>query len=240
MAQPVRVSDDPSSLTRWVVAHPALWGLFSGLAALCVFRLFDGEYPVAWLAASARFGSFNYVLWRRLRPWAPTAGLRSATLSQDGTSIAPNCRYTPAGRDASPTEWRPAAFGRRHQAGVRGQWATRLLDVVIGHLVGVVRCREGQAAADASACEHPGARLGAFAELTSSVPCRRLGPSDGNARDPESEPTTVTAVVVVCRSVRRWVAARSSGSTTVLLETPATSLTSGSEVGNGEQWHRVP
>ena len=52
-------------------------------------------------------------------------------------------------------------------------------------------------------------------------------------------PGTMTAVVLVCRNVRGWVAPRSSDHTTVSLETPATSLTNGSEVGNGEQWHRV-
>jgi hypothetical protein len=69
MGQSAEMSEDPSSLTRWVVAHPALWGLLSGLAVLAAaIGLFRGDHPVAWVGASAAFGVFNYVLWRRRGP----------------------------------------------------------------------------------------------------------------------------------------------------------------------------
>jgi hypothetical protein len=62
--------------------------------------------------------------------------------------------------------------------------------------------------------------------------------SDGNTRDQDSQHGIETAFSVR-GGVPRWVAAQSGGNITVLLETPATPLTSGSEVGNGEPWHRV-
>lgn len=46
-----------------------LGALVSGLAAFVMaFGLFDGEHPVAWLAASVGFGLLNHVLWRRGGP----------------------------------------------------------------------------------------------------------------------------------------------------------------------------
>jgi hypothetical protein len=58
-------SEDPSPLTRRVVAHPVLWALLSGLVTFVMaFGLFEGEYPVAWLAACAGFGLLNWLLWR--------------------------------------------------------------------------------------------------------------------------------------------------------------------------------
>ena len=59
------------------------------------------------------------------------------------------------------------------------------------------------------------------------------------ARAPDRDPAAAITVDRVYRSAEHGVAAHSSGRTTVSLQTPATSLTSGSEVGNGEQWHRI-
>jgi hypothetical protein len=78
MTEPAPTSEDPSSLTRWVVAHLVLGALVCWLAMFVMaLGLFDGEHPVAWLAASAGFGLLIYGLWR---PGGPGHALRAYVL----------------------------------------------------------------------------------------------------------------------------------------------------------------
>jgi hypothetical protein len=57
--------EDPSAFASWIVAHPVLGALGCWLVVfLIALGLFEGEYPVAWLAASVGFGLLIYGLWR--------------------------------------------------------------------------------------------------------------------------------------------------------------------------------
>lgn len=60
------MSDDPSSLARWVIEHPALWSVATGLAMLAVGLLLFGasSWPLAALVGLI-FAAGNFWLWRR-------------------------------------------------------------------------------------------------------------------------------------------------------------------------------
>lgn len=54
-----------SSLTRWVVAHPALWSTATGLAIAAIgLALFGAEEWAAAAVVGALFGLLNLWLWR--------------------------------------------------------------------------------------------------------------------------------------------------------------------------------
>jgi|GEM_PF-5805471 len=58
-------NSDPSALTRWVVAHPALWAIVAAAAAFAVSTMnFGFAYWGAWAGAAVAFGVLNIWLWR--------------------------------------------------------------------------------------------------------------------------------------------------------------------------------
>ena len=85
------------------------------------------------------------------------------------------------------------------------------------------RAATGILCARTSLAGPPSARLGALPELRSSTPWRRLGPSDGHTRDPESERPPCLPLTRSDAAREHGVAAHSSGCTMLSLQTPATS-----------------
>jgi hypothetical protein len=56
---------EPSSLTRWVVEHPALWSTAAGLAMAAIgLALFGAGQWAAGAVVGALFGMLNLWLWR--------------------------------------------------------------------------------------------------------------------------------------------------------------------------------